>query len=531
MPAFAGTGGAPVPTPRSSAIPSPKVTVAAHTRNAPTKKTGVPDLQPGNTTAPPFLGYLTPAQQQAQITSQVQASLLPQQTAIKNAASQDKTTAAAQQQAVQGYYTALAQILQGAAPQVNAGYQQAAGNDAAFSKGFTDGLAHVQTQAGQQNQAVENVAGSTPGQASDIANATGGSGVLDALYNATGYQPAINLTQQGAAAGAAASALPAVAGGLGGQAITQLGNQEQSNQNAFQQQLAALQAQVPSLTQQYGNQLASQQSTLANNQQATDEFSQQEDDRKTTIANAAHQNQINNAIKMIAATGVGPDGNLTPTARAKIAGMSGVDPTTGAPTLAATKAAQSYQTQQKQLALSQQRVNISQQQANTAVNALNAKNAPKYSASVSRSLGYSANQYGIPMNGKIRLLPGFGYDNKGNIVKVGTSSTTNPHGFTAAQTAKLKGQALTFAENAALGGAYLKNGKLAPAGTTGGYDAKGNPVPPLTREQALEKARQLGQPDWVALPALSTYYGSPNVVKTASKFFAGLGFNGKAGNG
>lgn len=300
MPAFTGTSGAPVPTPRSSAMPPPKiVTVAAHTRSAPTKPTltttstgavvgqvaGKTPYLVSKAPPPPFPGYLTPAQQTAQITSDVSASLLPQQQAIKDAQAQDAATAAQQQQAVQGYYSALAQILQNAAPQVSAGYQQAAGNDAAFSKGFTDGLAHVQTQAGQQNQQVENVAGSTPGQATDIANAIGGQGVLDALYNATGYQPATNLAQQGAAAGAAASALPAVAGGLGGQAIQQLGNQEQANQSAFGQQLAALAAQTPSLTQQYGNQIASQQSTLANNQTSLNEFNQQEADRQATLAN------------------------------------------------------------------------------------------------------------------------------------------------------------------------------------------------------------------------------------------------------
>lgn len=501
-----------VVTPRSSAMPPPA-------------KTNTPPAQP-------FPGYMTPAQQVAQASALADASLLPQRQAYKDAAAQDQAIAAAQQKATQGYYEALAGILKDAGAGVQGGYQQAAGNDAAFSKGFSDGLSHVQSVMGAQNQGVLNVAGAPAGQAANVAQATGGSGVTDALYNATGYQPALNLAGndlmggQGAAAGAAATVgVPTAIGGQGGQAVTRIGLQELQNQNTFASKIAALSAQLPQLRQQYGSQLASQQNTLADNARADAQYKQAETDRRQKITDTENQNTINNAIKQAALFGTDAKGNLTLSARDKIAKLQGVDPATGLPTVqalhyAATEAAATTRN-------------------NTAIEALNARNAPKYSAPVSKSLGYSADQYGIPIGGKVRLLPGFGYDKTGNIVKVSTSGTTRTHGFTAPALAKIKGTALTFAENAALGGEYDKNGKVVPPGDpSGGYaydksTKKYVPAPPLSREAALEKTRQLGIPDWVALPALNTYYGPPKVAKAASKFFAGtgLGFNSLTGNG
>lgn len=496
-----GRGGGYTATPRSSAMPPPQKT------------------NPKPTVTAPFQGYLTPAQQVAQASALADASLLPQQQAYKAAAQQDKAIADAQAKATSGYYQALAGILKDAGAGVQGGYDQAAGNDAAFSKGFSDGLAHVQSQMGQTNQQVLGVAGASQGQYDAATLATGGKGVTDALYNATGYQPAVNLEQQGAAAGAAARALPAAIGGQGGQALTRIGLQEQSNQDSLAAKLAGLSSQLPQLRQQFGSQLASQQNVLADNARADQQY-----------RNTQDQNKINNAFKLAALTGVGPDGKPTLAFQKTMATLTGVNPD-GSPTLAALKAA-------SQIQQGNERISIEQQRANTAVDALNARNAPKYSAAVSKTLGYSTDQYGIPMNGKVRLLPGFGYDKTGNIVKVSSSSTAKTHGFTAPALAKIKGKALTLAENAALGGPYTKDGQLAAAGEPGGYrydtsTKKYVEQPALTREQALEKARQLGVPDWVALPALNTYYGSPKVAKAASKFFAGtgLGFNSLTGNG
>lgn len=227
------------PTPASVATGTPKKTVVA----------------------PPFAGYLTPAQQAAQAAAQARASILPQQQAI--AAAQAADAAAAKRQATDttGYYAALANVLKGIAPAVNTGYSNAAGADSAFSKGFTDGLAHVQAQAGQTNNDVLGVSGGQV-QAGQVAQQTGGTGIQDALYGLTGYAPAAGLEREGAAFGAAAAQQPATAAGYGGQQLNRLTQQELLNQQAFGQQKVDLAAQIPGLRQTALNQIIGQQNTL-----------------------------------------------------------------------------------------------------------------------------------------------------------------------------------------------------------------------------------------------------------------------------
>lgn len=203
-------------------------------------------------------GAMTPAQFQQQLAAEVAAAQLPQTQALQQAQTSDAATAKAQEAATTGYYQALAQALQSIAPQVNQGYNTASANDAAIAKGYADGLQHVQSLAGQQNNAVLNVSGGTQ-QAGQVAQATGGPAEAGALYGMTGAIPATNLSNEGAAFGAAASMMPATAAGLGAQQIQRVAQQEQVNQNQFAQQKSDLAAQVPGLQLNYGNQLLTQE--------------------------------------------------------------------------------------------------------------------------------------------------------------------------------------------------------------------------------------------------------------------------------
>jgi hypothetical protein len=124
-------------------------------------------------------------------------------------------------------------------------------------------------------------------------------------------------------------------------------------------------------------------------------------------------------------------------------------------------------------------------------------------------------------------------------VKVSAGSTTKTHGFTASQTAKLKGDALTIARNAF-------NGIKAGQGPSAAWNAA-HPqgLPAVDFQQALLEMRESGIPDWIAVPALGQYYqpgengrpflpagkGDAAAVKAASQFFGstGLGFGGLGG--
>lgn len=203
-------------------------------------------------------GAMTPAQFQQQLAAEVTAAQLPQTQALAQAQTSDAATAKAQETATTGYYKALAEALQNIAPQVNQGYQTASANDAAIAKGYADGLQHVQSLAGDQNNAVLNVSGGTQ-QSGQVAQATGGPAEASALYGMTGAIPATNLSNEGAAFGAAASMMPGTAAGLGAQQIQRVAQQEQTNQNQFAQQKADLAAQVPGLQLNYGNQLLTQE--------------------------------------------------------------------------------------------------------------------------------------------------------------------------------------------------------------------------------------------------------------------------------
>jgi hypothetical protein len=102
-------------------------------------------------------------------------------------------------------------------------------------------------------------------------------------------------------------------------------------------------------------------------------------------------------------------------------------------------------------AISQENANTSAFNANTsrinaktsAVRASNA-NVPKYSSSVSRSLGFRADQYGNPIGGKYTALPGFKATKTPGIYAKASSGKTG--GVSATSYANLRKQALAKAD-------------------------------------------------------------------------------------
>lgn len=388
-----------VPTPRSAATAVPKAKA---------------------TVAPPFAGYLTPAQQAAQAAAQASANILPQQQALARAQAADAATAKAQATDTTGYYAALAGILKGIAPAVNTGYTNAAGADVSFAKGYSDGLAHVQGQAGQTNADVLGVSGGGV-QANQVAQQTGGTGIQDALYGLTGYIPATGLEREGAAFGAAAAQQPATAAGFGAQQLARLSAQEQLNQNQFAQQAVDLKAQLPGLTQTARNAIVSQQNQLTSTHNQAVNASVAHADRQTVIRNkalvdkvAASDRAASLQIATIVATGQIPDGKggytLSPAAQQKIAAVQQGNERVRIAAMNAQTAADRAANDTKKFTISQQ---------------------PKFSSANSKSLGYRADQFGNPINGKITPLPGYKLNDAGTgTVKVTAGkvakTTANP---------------------------------------------------------------------------------------------------------
>src|SRR6516164_6855132 len=224
-------------------------------------KTTVAVGKPVSTTSgPPKPPPLTDEQQ---IEAWVRAAQLPQIEAIQNAQAASQAQYAQQVESTKGYYQALASLMSGIGDQTRAGYSQAAGADAAFGKGFSDGMAQIQAQGGAQTSNLLGVAGAPASQTAQATADLGGSGATNALYAVGGYIPATTMEREGAAYGAAADLLPLKEAGVGANTIQNLLAQQRVDNAKFAQQYSDLAAQVPGLSLQYGQQLASQKAAAA----------------------------------------------------------------------------------------------------------------------------------------------------------------------------------------------------------------------------------------------------------------------------
>ncbi len=220
------------------------------------------------------------------------AAQLPQRQQITETQAANDASAAQQVQAIHGYTSALAQIIASIAPAVQQGYTQAANETGTLGAGFGNLL-----NAGQAPRQAEaaNLLATSGGQAQQplVNQATGTPALGGALGWLNGGLPAQGLEQAGAAYGAAARALPAQFAGEGLQQIGSVEANRQAQDASSAQKLSDLEAQYPGLLLKTVGQVQSQQTAA---QSAAD------------------------------------------LARSREAAISGVDPLTGRPTLAARTA-------------------------------------------------------------------------------------------------------------------------------------------------------------------------------------------------
>jgi hypothetical protein len=219
--------------------------------------------------SPPSPPPLTPQQQ---ISAWVTAAQLPQQQQIDAEQKAAQAAADAHAASVKGYYEALAGILSNIGNNTRSGYGQAAGADAAFGKGFSDGLQQVQSGLGTQDTNLLGISGAPASQGAELAATTGNTGAADALYGVGGFIPASTLTREGAAFGAAADQLPYSAAGQGAQTLAQIYDALKTQIAGFDTRRSDLAAQVPGLAMQYGSQLQSQQAAQAAAKERVREF-------------------------------------------------------------------------------------------------------------------------------------------------------------------------------------------------------------------------------------------------------------------
>lgn len=410
IPSGGGPSRAPVPTPRSVATQVPAGILGSSKATAPVKAAAPTAHAPVGNGLPP--GYLTPAEMAAQSIAQARAEQLPQLQAINQQAAQSKAQAASGALSTQDAYKALASILQGVAPAVGQAYQSAAMDQDALARGFSDGLSHVQSQAGDQTNQILNVSGGQQ-QAPQAIGALGGTGATNALYDLGGYIPASTMLREGAGFQSAAAQLPATAAGTALENIRGIIAKQAQDQQGFGQQRTDLAAQIPGLANTAKSQLESYQNTALNNannlalkaqsarnlaqyRQNTVSERAQNDKLKGQLAaqslaqkgqlaqegltlkeaqaaekkvmdTLTHQDrQSQLTIEQISATGMNPDGTFTVRGRSEWASAFGYDPVTGKPTASTTKSIAEIAQGNARISQGDARIAIEQNRAATA---------------------------------------------------------------------------------------------------------------------------------------------------------------------
>lgn len=223
-------------------------------------------VRPPSTILPPESAYPSYAQMLAQAQALAAASQAGTRTLLQE--QQQAATARASRSAEQQSQiaAALAKVLQGIGPQVQAGYQAAGNTQALFGKGFSDGLKlATQGSADETNAFLRNVVGAPEGQQIPSGQATQ---AADVLYGVGGYLPAQSFAQQGAALAAGAAGFPMQAVQQGqAYARAELEKGKQAAQD-IGQQLMALAAERPILVQSYLERLQSQRNARIKDDEA-----------------------------------------------------------------------------------------------------------------------------------------------------------------------------------------------------------------------------------------------------------------------
>jgi hypothetical protein len=436
-----------------------------------------------------------------QINAALKAEVDPQTAAINSGyaeilaslkAQQNKarTDAVAQANTVSGYYGALTPLLKGIGPAVQGGYQDAADAIAGAAKGFSGALGDTAAADAAQSQALLAANGAPQAQIDAAAQAAGtGGGAANALYGVGGYIPSAALSAQGAAFGAAARQLPATNAGVGAQNAAQaigvgaanardIGTTISQAGLKHADDLATLAAGVPKLR----NDITSQFATLA---QGAEDLSLKRKQQQ---------------LSFILSTGINPlTGQLTPSARAQIASITGTDPTTGRPTLATVKAQAAADTAAANATNTANAITVRAQTVRETAAARASQNSFTNRLSFVRTWGYDPITHDI--------APGFKQNADGTVTKI-TKGAAKKGGLSDSQAAKMVTQwhdgtpksVTTIARDAA-GNPIPKANSTAPETTTQTV-LSGQ----MKYEQAYKMLRTFGKGDVEARRLLNTVY-------------------------
>jgi hypothetical protein len=180
----------------------------------------------------------------AQAQALVAAAYDPAKASLEAQRQQALAEAAARQQAIQGFAQAGAEQVAPIGGQVQAGYQDAAGRTATYSKGFSVGMQLAQQGSADEINSFLAKNGSPVGQ-----QVQGNTGAADVLYGTTGFIPAAGLEREGAAFGAAARQLPATMLGRGQQLQYESQRESQKTDREYLAELSKIEAERPGAVQ------------------------------------------------------------------------------------------------------------------------------------------------------------------------------------------------------------------------------------------------------------------------------------------
>lgn len=197
---------------------------------------------------------MSPQQQLALAKQAVQTALLPDVQANTRAQAQTLEQARNQAAALQAAYGSVADLQKGQAGQIDQLYGGAADRQAAYAKGYSLALQHLQQGAADQgNQLL--------GQNNSPQHLDPGTGAADVTYFLGGANPASVLNNAGTAFAAAATGLPGATRGMGAQAAQGALAKGNTDVTALRNQLSDINARRPGLLQQA---LSSEQSNQSN---------------------------------------------------------------------------------------------------------------------------------------------------------------------------------------------------------------------------------------------------------------------------
>lgn len=214
-----------------------------------TKVTAAPQM-------PPW--YLTPEQQLELARKQAEAFYQPQLDLYRQQQEYLDRQHQAQQEGLKALYAALAGSFAGVPGQIQGIYREAAQDQSAFGKGYSQGLQLAQDQsAGDTNKLLETI-GAPEGQMQNP-----GTGAADATYAMGGTIPANTLEQQGAAFASAASFLPVKAGLQGQMEFLKAVQQANDEDRQLSERINTLAGQIPGKAQDFLGDIQDQQDAYA----------------------------------------------------------------------------------------------------------------------------------------------------------------------------------------------------------------------------------------------------------------------------